>query len=145
MTRASSSRAGRPDQPATVPLLAPRPWLAWGVCLLLGAAVGIVGTVAHRSAPPWGLVAAFVALVAVGVVARATAGLGAVLAAGVGWMALVQVLSVAGPGGDVLVPATALGYVWVYGGVVGVLLAILAPRAWFADLPVGRARAARDR
>lgn len=116
------------------------PWLAWGACLVLGIVVGVAGTVAHRSAPPWGLVAALVTLAAVCTVARATAGAGTVLTAGIGWMVTVQILTTTGPGGDVLVPAAPIGYLWVYGGLVAVLLPLLAPRAWFAEVPV-RSRA----
>lgn len=121
------------------------PWLAWGVCLALGVVVGIAGTIAHRSAPPWGVVASLVTLVAVCTVARATAGTGTVLATGIGWMVTVQLLTTTGPGGDVLVPAAVIGYVWAYGGLVAVLLPLLAPRSWFAEVPFGSRAIPRNR
>lgn len=128
--------SGGVGAPGTVPLLTPPPWLAWGVCLALGLVVGLVGTVAHRSAPPWGLVAAMITLFAVAVVARATAGTGALLAAGAGWLLAVQVLAQTGPGGDALVLADALGYTWAYGGVAAPLAALLLPRSWFTETPL---------
>lgn len=120
------------------------PWVAWAVCFVLGVMVGLVGTIAHRSVQPWGLVAALVTLVAVCTVARATAGVGSHLAAGTGWLIAVQVLSSGGPGGDVLVPAELVGYVWVYGGLVAVLAPLLAPRSWFAEVPWRVRDAQRD-
>ena len=131
------TRKPEPTSPAAsaVPLFAPGARTAWAVCFVLGAIVGLVGTIAHRSVPPWGVVAALVTLLAVCTVARAVAGAGSLLAAGAGWMIAVQLLSAGGPGGDVLVPAATIGYVWVYGGLVAVLAPLLAPRTWFAEVP----------
>lgn len=131
------TRKPEPTSPAAlaVPLFAPGALTAWAVCFVLGAIVGLVGTIAHRSVPPWGVVAALVTLLAVCTVARAAAGAGSLLAAGAGWMVAVQLLSAGGPGGDVLVPAATIGYVWVYGGLAAVLAPLLAPRTWFAEVP----------
>jgi len=128
----------------TVPPFTAWPWGAWAVCFVLGLIVGLVGTIAHRSVPPWGAVAALLTLLAVSVVARATAGVGSLLAAAAGWLLAVQVLSAGGPGGDVLVPAAPVGYAWVYGGLVIVLAALLAPRTWFAETPWRGRDAQRD-
>lgn len=139
---ASHDPAGTSGTAGTsVPLLTARPWLAWLVCLVLGVVVGLVGTVAHRSLPPWGLVAAMLTLLAVAVVARATAGTGSVLATGAGWLLAVQVMAQVGPGGDALVLADAIGYTWAYGGVVALLAALFLPRSWFTERPLrGRRR-----
>ncbi|MGO1315456.1 MAG: DUF6113 family protein [Cellulomonadaceae bacterium] len=116
--------------------------LRWAAAVLLGAVVGVVGTFTHRSVEPLGLVLAFAAVLSAAVWMRAWAGLGGVLALGLGWVAAVQVLALAGPGGDVLVPAQPLGYLWVYGGLVFVVAAAFAPRRWFEHPPVEQGAAA---
>lgn len=101
--------------------------------LALGVVIGLIGTFMHRSVAPWGLVLALLTLLSGGFLARAwTAGAG-VLTLGLGWLASVQVLSLSGPGGDVVVPAHLLGYFWVYGGLVFIVAAVLAPKSWFRD------------
>ncbi|MBD5787018.1 hypothetical protein IF650_12595 [Cellulosimicrobium terreum] len=113
------------------------------VCALLGVVVGIVGTVAHRAPVldgpvPVGLVLALLAVLAAGILSRAWAGMAGVLGYGVGWVAIVQLLSLQGPGGDVLIPAQTIGYVWIYGGLVVVAVVAFLPRSWFSDRPVRR-------
>lgn len=115
--------------------LSPRVLARWGASLLLGLAVGFVGTGVHRAVPPWGLVLALVAVVVMGVLARAWAGAGGAFVAALGVATAVAMLASQGPGGDVLVPAEPIGYVW-YGGALATALAWLAPRRWFADRPV---------
>ncbi|ANC30915.1 DUF6113 family protein [Isoptericola dokdonensis] len=110
------------------------------LALLLGAVIGLVGTVTHRSTwadLPVGLVLALVMTLATAVLCRAWTGTGALLAAGAGWLVTVQLLATDGPGGDVLVPADLTGYLWTYGGLVLFAVAAFLPRRWFDDEPSG--------
>jgi hypothetical protein len=107
--------------------------------LLLGVLVGAVGTVMHRSERPWGVVVCLLLVLAAAVAVRAATDWRGSLALLVGLFAAVQVLSGRGPGGDVLVPADgAVGWVWTLGALAVGLGAALAPRAWFADVPLRR-------
>ncbi|MEK8228367.1 hypothetical protein NKG05_23420 [Oerskovia sp. M15] len=47
-----------------------------------------------------------------------------------------QVLSLRGPGGDLLVPNQTVGLVWVYGGMALVALSAFLPASWFSDQPL---------
>lgn len=120
--------------------LSPRTVLRAVGFLLLGVLVGAVGTVMHRSVRPWGLVLCLLLVVAAAVTARAASGWVASVALLVGLFAAVQVLSGRGPGGDVLVPATdaTVGWVWALGSVAVALAVAVAPRAWFAGVPLHR-------
>lgn len=110
--------------------------------VLLGVAVGAVGTVLHRSIRPWGVVLCLLLVLAAAVAARAWAGWVASVGLLVGLFVTVQVLSGRGPGGDVLVPADgAIGWVWAVGALLVALGVALAPRAWFAEVPLRRPRA----
>lgn len=106
------------------------------LALLLGAAVGVIGTVAHRAewaGLPTGLLMALGLTLSTAVLCRAWSGTATLLAAGAGWLVAVQVLAATGPGGDVLVPAQAVGYVWTYGGLLLVGVTAFLPRTWFVD------------
>lgn len=112
----------------------------------LGLVVGVLGTVAHRTqwhGVPAGLVLALVVTLSTAVLCRAWSDVGALLAAGAGWVVAVQVLSLPGPGGDVLVPAQPVGMVWTYGGMLMFVVAAFLPRSWFSDQPARRGRAHR--
>lgn len=102
--------------------------------LVLGVVVGVVGTGVHRMTEPWGLVMALVMVVLAAVLARAWSGAVGVLVTGLGVVTTVSVLGTAGPGGDVLVVADLVGYVW-FAGALASVLALVAPRSWFADAP----------
>jgi len=103
-------------------------------CLLLGIAVGAVGTVMHRSTPPWGLVLGLVVVLAAGVFARAWEGWSGSLALAGGWIATVLAMWQVGPGGDILVPALGgWGNAWILGGAVALGLPLMAPSRWFED------------
>jgi hypothetical protein len=106
------------------------------MAVVLGGAIGLIGTVAHRTQwhdLPLGLVAALLLTTSTAVMCRAWSGISTLLAAGAGWLVTVQLLAANGPGGDVLVPADATGYVWTYGGLVLFAVAAFLPAAWFAE------------
>ncbi|MBO9570272.1 MAG: hypothetical protein J7503_15810 [Cellulomonas iranensis] len=101
-----------------------------------GLLAGAVGTVMHRSIRPWGLVLCLALVLAVALTTRAWAGWPAYVAASVGVLVAVQVLSSEGPGGDVLVPAgDGWGWAWVIGAVVALGSVALVPRRWVEDTP----------
>ncbi|MDO8106877.1 hypothetical protein Q6348_06660 [Isoptericola sp. b441] len=109
----------------------------WAGMFLVGVLVGIVGTSVHRLARPWGLLLALALVLLGGVVGRAWAGAVAVLAVGLGVVTATGVLGVQGPGGDVLIAADGVGYVW-YAGALVVAGAYLLPRSWFRESPPSR-------
>ncbi|MDO9590317.1 MAG: hypothetical protein Q7J04_04170 [Microcella sp.] len=103
------------------------PYQAGVVALSLGggAVLGLVGTFAHQSLPPFGVAIALatVGLYIVGL--RAWGGVRTPAAAGsIGLALVVGPLATAG-GGTVLVPANAAGYAWL-GGVTAVMFFALA-------------------
>ncbi|MDR7384235.1 hypothetical protein [Promicromonospora iranensis] len=115
------------------------------LAVLLGVVMGGLGTVVHRFGDEsWylGLVLALALTAAAGVLARAWAGYGTLLGFGVGWVAMVQALSLPGSGGDVVVPAGALGMVWSYAGVAVLAVVAFLPSSWFAEVPARRDRPA---
>ncbi|NUU17104.1 hypothetical protein HP550_07555 [Cellulomonas humilata] len=104
--------------------------------LLLGAVVGTLGTVMHRSIEPWGVVVCLALAFVAAVTARAWAGLVALAGYAVGLVVSVQVLSQSGPGGDVLVPDDqGIGWVWVLGSIVVTIVAGVLPGRLFDDRP----------
>lgn len=104
--------------------------------VLVGLVIGVVGTGIHRATQPWGLVLALVTVLAGGVLARAWGDWAAMLALALGVTSAVAVLGVRGPGGDVLIAATTVGYVW-YCGALMVVVAGLLPARWFSDRLLG--------
>ena len=107
---------------------------------LLGVVLGLVGTPLHRAWPPGGLLLALLMVFSAAVLARAWSGWAGMLALALTLVTVVGVLAVRGPGGDVLVAAEPLGYVWYASGLV-VALAAFVPRRWLSDRPLGAARA----
>jgi hypothetical protein len=113
------------------------------LAVALGVVMGGLGTVVHRYGDEsWylGLLLAFALTAAGAVLARAWAGYGALLGFGVGWVAIVQALSLPGSGGDVVVPAGTLGMVWSYAGVAVLAVVAFLPASWFAEVPARRDR-----
>lgn len=106
---------------------------------VLGVIVGVVGTGVHRLNPPSGLVLALGVVASAGVLVRAWAGTRGMLALGLALLATVGSMALPGPGGDVLVAAQPVGYVWCGGALVVALVGLL-PRRWFSDRPLGDAR-----
>lgn len=108
----------------------------YGATLLIGVLVGVVGTLVHRWEQPWGLVLALASVLSAGLLVRAWSAWVGMLLLALGVVTTVAVLAARGPGGDVLVAAEPIGYIW-YAGAAVVALAGLAPRRWFSDRPVG--------
>ncbi|SDC53718.1 hypothetical protein SAMN05216410_1856 [Sanguibacter gelidistatuariae] len=106
----------------------------WYLCvLLLGAAVGLVGTIMHRQWMPWILIVALLTVTVAGVLVRAWLGSGGLIPYGIGWLVVVQAFAAQGPGGDIIMPAQSISYVWMIGGMVMIGVAAFAPRKWFRD------------
>jgi hypothetical protein len=116
--------------------------LGYVLALAGGAAAGLLGsfTFAYTEASwPVGLVVALALCLAVFV----TAGLalrsrGAAGLACAGWLVLVGLMSMQRPEGDLVVPATTLGYIWL---LVGTLLAGLSLAVPYAALSADHADA----
>lgn len=114
-------------------------WLILGylVAIILGAFVAMIGTSVHRQWQPWILIACLLLVFAAAVMVRAWAGLPEMAAYAVGWFVVVQVLSLEGPGGDVVLPGQAVSYVWIIGGLVAIAGASFTPRKWFKEFGSG--------
>lgn len=126
----------QPDRPHLGPVIV-RVLLA----LVLGLVIGALGTVVHRYGDDsWypGAVLALALTLAAAVMCRAWSGYGVLLAFAGGWVVAVQLMSLRGSGGDVLVPAGTLGLVWTYAGVLLLGLVAFLPGSWFSEVPVRR-------
>lgn len=105
----------------------------------VGLVVALVGTIAHRGAPPWGLVLAVLAVLSGAVLARSL-GEGLALAFyGGAVLTVTQVANSFRPGGDVLIAADALGYSWLALPLAACAVAAFLPHRWFAG-PAGGGR-----
>ena len=119
--------------------------LSWVAAALVGGVYGIAGTIAHSltwGIIPVGLIVGAIACAAILTAVRAlTHDRGAALAAGVGMIGMLLVISGVGPGGSVVVEDTVAGRIWTY-LVAGLVLLVVA---WpsFSRLPV-RTEAAPD-
>lgn len=103
--------------------------------VVMGVIFAFAGTAFHRWTPPWGVIIALAAVVAGGVLARTFAdrrgGLGYALAVTV----TVFLTTWWRPGGDVLVAAQPIGYIWLVGALVAGVAGLAAPKGWFRDEP----------
>ena len=103
--------------------------LTWLMALLLGIVFGTAGTITYSSMPagiPIGFVVGIVGCAALLVALRMiTEDRFAVVAAGVGMLGALVVLSGRGPGGSIVVPDSILGIVWSL-GLTAVVVAITA-------------------
>jgi len=92
--------------------------LSWLAALIVGGVYGVAATIAHSftwGPIPVGLIVGGVACGALLIALRALTGdRWAALAAGLGMLALILVISQRGPGGSVVVPNTPLGNIWMY-------------------------------
>lgn len=107
--------------------------LAYSLGPVAGTAVGLLGsfTFAYTAAAlPVGLVVAvslqLAVLTTAGLAARSR---GAAALAGSGAFVATLALTVPRPEGDLVVPATVLGYSWLVGGLVATAIAIAVPYA----------------
>lgn len=105
---------------------------------LVGGVYGVAGTIAHSvmwGPIPIGLIVAAIACAAILVAVRAlTHDRGAAVAAGLGMIGMLVLISGVGPGGSVVVPDSLSGQIWTY-VVAGIVLLVVA---WpsFARVPV---------
>jgi hypothetical protein len=112
--------------------------LSWIAAALVGGVYGIAGTIAHSvmwGPIPVGLIVAAIACAAILIAVRAlTHDRGAAVAAGLGMIGMLVVISGVGPGGSVVVPDSLSGQIWTY-LVAGIVLLVIA---WpsFAKVPV---------
>jgi len=112
--------------------------LSWVAAALVGGVYGVAGTIAHSvmwGPIPIGLIVAAVACAAILIAVRAlTHDRGAAVAAGLGMLAMIVLISGVGPGGSVVVQDTLAGRIWTYLAAGIVLLVIAWPS--FSRQPV---------
>lgn len=111
--------------------------LSWIAAALVGGVFGVAGTIGHSlmwGPVPVGLIVGAIACGAILVAIRAlTHDRGATLAAGLGMLGMLVLISGVGPGGSVVVEDTLNGRIWTYLVAGLVLLAVAWPR--FSRLP----------
>lgn len=111
-------------------------WLAAG---LVGAVFGVAATIAHSATwgpIPVGMILGTIACAGILIAIRALTGdRWSALAAGIGMLLLLMIISGRGPGGSVVVPDTLYGRIWGY-IVAGVVMLVVA----WPDLSRLRAR-----
>ncbi|KAB1864174.1 MULTISPECIES: histidinol dehydrogenase [Microbacterium] len=111
--------------------------LSWIAAALVGGVYGIAGTIGHSvmwGPVPVGLIVATIACAAILVAVRAlTHDRGAAVAAGLGMLGMLVLISGVGPGGSVVVQDSFAGRIWTY-LVAGIVLLVVA---WpsFSKLP----------
>ncbi len=92
--------------------------LSWLAAAVVGGVYGIAATIAHSflwGPVPVGLIVGGIACAALLISLRTLTGdRWAALAAGLGMLALIFLISQRGPGGSVVVPNTPLGNIWMY-------------------------------
>ena len=112
--------------------------LSWISAILVGGVYGVAGTIAHSltwGPIPVGLIVGAIACAAILIAVRSlTHDRGAALAAGVGMVGMLLLISGVGPGGSVVVQDSLAGRIWTY-LVAGLVLLVVA---WpsFSRLPV---------
>lgn len=112
--------------------------LSWVAAALVGGVYGVAGTIGHSltwGVIPVGLIVGGIACAAILIAIRAlTHDRGAALAAGVGMVGMLILISGVGPGGSVVVQDSLAGRIWTY-LVAGLVLLVVA---WpsFSRLPV---------
>lgn len=133
--------AGQEESTAWSDLGGPSRVIACALALLMGVALGGIGTVNHQ----WGFSAGFPigAIAALVLVAALVTGLRLVFAtrivpffASVGLLVSLVLLTVGGPGGSVLVPANGAGYGWSYGAAAIIALVLAWPNLAVLHPPV---------
>lgn len=105
--------------------------LSWIAAALVGGVFGVAGTIGHSlmwGPVPVGLIVGAVACGAILVAIRSlTHDRGATLAAGLGMVGMLVLISGVGPGGSVVVQDTLSGRIWIYLVAGLVLLAVAWP------------------
>ena len=105
--------------------------LSWVVMAIVGGLYGVAGTVAHSvmwGPVPVGLIVAGVTCLALLVAIRSlTHDRGAALAAGLGMVGMLVLISGTGPGGSVIVPNTLLSQVWLWVAAGSAVLVVAWP------------------
>lgn len=103
--------------------------LSWIASALVGGVYGVAGTIGHSlqwGPIPVGLIVGAVACAAILVAIRAlTHDRGAAVAAGVGMVGMLLLISGVGPGGSVVVEDTLAGQIWTY-LIAGLVLLVVA-------------------
>lgn len=114
-----------PEPPPSLPSLL----LAGVLGLLLGGALGLLGTIGHQYVPPVGIVLSLVAVAGLIVGLRLIFdGRTIPLLAAVGVIGAEAALAMPGMGGSVLIPSNVLGYTWTLGPVLIAVIALGWPR-----------------
>lgn len=112
--------------------------LSWIATAVVGGVFGIAGTIAHTltwGPIPTGFIVGGIACGSILIAIRAlTHDRGATMAAGLGMLATLTLISGVGPGGSVVVEDSVFGRVWLYIVAGLVLLTIAWPR--FPTVPV---------
>lgn len=103
--------------------------LSWVAAALVGGVYGVAGTIAHSvmwGPIPVGIIVSAIACAAILVAVRAlTHDRGAAVAAGLGMLGMLVLISGVGPGGSVVVQDSLAGRIWTY-LVAGIVLLVLA-------------------
>lgn len=103
--------------------------LSWIAAALVGGVFGVAGTIAHSvtwGPVPVGLIVGAIACAAILVAIRAlTHDRGAALAAGLGMVGMLILISGVGPGGSIVVQDSLSGQIWIY-VVAGLVLLVVA-------------------
>lgn len=119
--------------------------LSWVAAALVGGVYGVAGTIGHSlmwGPIPLGIIVGTIACAAILIAIRAlTHDRGATLAAGLGMLGMLVLISGVGPGGSVVVEDTIAGRIWIYLVAGLVLLTVAWPS--LSHPPVRTATAGR--
>ena len=120
----------------------PRRVLAGVLAFLGGLGAGLLGSFVHADTS-YGVPVGLLAGLGLSLAVFATAGLttrsrGPAAGAALGWVSIVFLLSTRRPEGDLVVPGTLLGYVWLLGGTLIAGAAASWPYASTGPSPPGR-------
>lgn len=122
--------------------------VSWVASALVGGVYGVAGTIGHSltwGPIPVGMIVGAIACAAILVAVRVlTHDRGAAVAAGIGMIGTLLVISGVGPGGSVVVENTPAGQIWTYLIAAIVLLVIAWPSFRGLGAPSGGAPAATN-